>query len=237
MSGGRFLADLLNQSAAPLRDRLLLAVFAAGVPVPLSIGFGTVVEGFVAGSVGVVGKNLSYGLASLLVLGGLAVVLGDEERRAAMAIGWPSRTERRWALVGFPIGTGLYLAATALTSAAGMPMEGYDYGLSDPLTVGAVLFGAVLVSPIAEEVLFRGLLLGSLLGREWNPFLAGAASILAFGLLHAALLGVAGVIAMSAWAVVPTVLRLRFDGLSGAWLVHQLNNLWAYVGVVALGLG
>lgn len=237
MSGGRLLAKQLNQSAAPLRDRLLLAVFAAGVPVPLSIGFGTVAEQFVAGSVGVVGKNLSYGLASLLVLGGLAVVLSDDECHAALSLGWPSRKELRWSLLGFPVGSGLYLAATTLTSAAGIPLEGYEYGLSDPLTVGAVLFGAVLVSPIAEEVLFRGLLLGSLLGRGWHPSVAGAASILAFGLLHVALLGVAGVFAMSAWAIVPTVLRLRFDGLSGAWLVHQLNNLWAYLGVVALGLG
>lgn len=114
---------------------------------------------------------------------------------------------------------------------------GYEYGLADPLTVAAVVFGAVLVSPIAEETLFRGLVLGTLLGRGWHPVAAGATGILAFGVLHLPLLGPAGVIAMGAWSVVPTVLRLRFNSLGGAWAVHQFNNLWAYLGVVALGIG
>jgi len=222
-----------QNAATPLSDRSLLALVAAFLPVPLAIGFGSLA----GDAIGVVGKNLAYGTASLLVLVGLILALDGPERRAAFAIGRPSRTEVNWALLGFPVGTVLYLGATTVTSALGLPLQGYEYGLSDPITVGAVLFGAVLVSPLAEEVLFRGVLLGSLLGRGWHPALAGGAAILAFGVLHLPLLGPAGVIAMSAWSVVPTVLRLRFDSLTGAWLVHQVNNLWAYVGVVALGLG
>lgn len=223
----------LQQSAAPLSDRPLVALLGAFLPVPLAIGLGTLA----GDAVGVVGKNLAYGTASLLVLAGLAVVLDRPERRAVVPFERPGREELQWALLGFPVGTALYLGATAATSAAGLTLGGYEYGLSDPVTVGAVVFGAVLVSPLAEEVLFRGLLLGSLLGRGWRPLVAGGAAIVAFGVLHLPLLGPAGVIAMSAWSVVPTVLRLRFDSLSGAWLVHQLNNLWAYLGVVALGLG
>jgi membrane protease YdiL (CAAX protease family) len=230
------LADDLQPTAASLRDRPLLALLGAALPVPLAIALGTGVELLGGGTVGVVGKNLAYGTASLLVLGGLFVVLTDEER-AALRLRAPGRTELSWALVGFPVGTGLYLAATAATSAAGLEMGGYEYGLADPLTVAAVVFGAVLVSPIAEETLFRGLVLGTLLGRGWHPVAAGATGILAFGVLHLPLLGPAGVIAMGAWSVVPTVLRLRFNSLGGAWAVHQFNNLWAYLGVVALGIG
>jgi membrane protease YdiL (CAAX protease family) len=85
-------------------------------------------------------------------------------------------------------------------------------------------------------VLFRGFVLGSLLGRGWSPILAGGLTIVAFGVLHVALLGVAGVITMIAWSVFPTILRLRFNNLTGAWLLHFINNLWAYLGVVALGI-
>lgn len=93
------------------------------------------------------------------------------------------------------------------------------------LTIAVVVFGAVLVSPLAEGVLFRAVVPGALLGRGIHPVVAGGLAILAFGLIHVALLGIAGVIPMCAWAVVPTAVRLRFDNLSGAMLVHQLNNI------------
>lgn len=229
--------DRLRSRTAAIDDRILLSVLAAALPVPLAILFGIVYQGVVPGTeYGVVGKNVSYGVASLLVVGGVYLVLQDDERSAVFRFETPDGNELAWALVGFPIGTALYLGATAATKALGLTMGGYEYTLTDPVTVGAVVFGAVLVSPLAEEVLFRGLVLGALLGRGTPPILAGAAAIFAFGLIHVALLGVAGVIAMCAWAIVPTALRLRYDNLSGAWVLHQLNNVWAYLGVVALGI-
>ncbi|QDX41725.1 CPBP family intramembrane glutamic endopeptidase [Salarchaeum sp. JOR-1] len=228
----------LQRSAAPLNDRLRLSLVAAALPVPLAIGLGLGYQELIPGTAyGVVGKNFSYGLASLFVIGGVYALFSPAARAVAFRFDRPRKDELAWALLGFPIGTALYLGATAATEAAGLTMRGYEYTLSDPLTIAAVVFGAVLVSPLAEEILFRGMVLGSLLGRGIHPVVAGGLAILAFGLIHVALLGIAGVLTMCAWAIVSTAIRLRFDNLSGAWLVHQLNNLWGYIVVVAFGLG
>lgn len=227
----------LQRNSAALGDQLLVGIIAAALPVPLAISLGLGYQSLVPGAeYGVVGKNVSYGLASLLVVGGVYVLFTPAAQRVAFRFDRPSKDEIAWALLGFPIGTALYFGSTAATQAAGLTMSGYEYTLSDPITIAAVVFGAVLVSPLAEEILFRGVVLGALLGRGSHPVVAGAVAIFAFGLIHVALLGLAGVITMCAWAIVPTVLRLRFDNLSGAWFVHQLNNIWGYIIVVAFGL-
>lgn len=228
----------LQRNAAALDNHVLIGLIAAVLPVPLAIAFGLGYQAVAPGTeYGVVGKNVSYGFSSLLVISGVYVLFSPAARAVAFRFDRPSKDEAAWALLGFPIGTALYLGASAATQAAGLTMSGYEYTLSDPVVIGAVVFGAVLVSPLAEEVLFRGVVLGTLLGRGIHPVVAGGVAIMTFGLIHVSLLGIAGVITMCAWAIVPTALRLRFDSLSGAWFVHQLNNIWGYIVVVAFGLG
>lgn len=227
----------LVRVASPLDDRLLFSVVVAALPVPLSIAIGIVYSGYV----GVpepsdAAKNIMYGVTSLIAVGAVYYLLSEPERAAAFHFRRPSRSELTWTLVCFPLGSAAYLGGVALAEAAGFSLGGYEYGLSDPVVVGAVVFGAVIVAPIAEEILFRGVLLGSLLGRGVAPLLAGGVAIVAFGVMHVALLGVAGVIAIACWAVFPTLLRLRFNNLTGAWLLHFINNVWSYLGVVALGI-
>ena len=227
----------LKQTAAALDGRLPMAVIAVALPVPLAIAFGMTHEALMPSvEYGVAGKNITYGVASLLIVIAVYAMLGRRERAAVFNFSRPSKAELTWVLLGFPIGSALFLGAQTATSLAGFTMDGYEYTLADPVTVGAVVFGAVLVAPIAEEVLFRGLLLGGLLGRGIHPVVAGGVTILAFGCIHLAVLGIAGVVATCAWAVVPTALRLRYDNLSGAWLIHQINNIWSYLIVVAIGL-
>jgi len=227
----------LRRDAGAIDDRLGLAIVAAGLPVPLAIGFGMAYEAITGiSAVGAIGINVAYGLASLLAVGATALVLSERERAAVFQFDWPSRTELTWTAVGFPVGTALFLAGTVVMNAAGLTVGGYEYTLGDPVTVAAVVFGAVVVAPFAEELLFRGFLLGSLLGRGRSPAVAGLVSIAAFGLLHVAILGVAGVFVTALWSVVPTVLRLRFNNLTGAWLLHLVNNVWGYLVVVALGI-
>lgn len=226
-----------QRNTTSLDGRLLWGILAAVLPVPAAIALGIGYQAAIPGvEYGVAGKNITYGVSSLLVVGLVYAILGKTERAAVFRFTRPSESELTWALLGFPIGTALYVAASAATRAVGLTMGGYEYTLSEPITVGAVVFGAILVSPFAEEVLFRGLVLGTVLSRGVHPVVAGGVAILAFGLIHVALLGVAGVIVTCCWALVPTALRLRYDNLTGAWLVHQLNNLWGYLGVVALGL-
>lgn len=123
-----------------------------------------------------------------------------------------------------------------LAELAGAPtLDGFNYTLADTWTVLAVVFGGVLVAPLIEEVLFRGYLLGGLLGRGVSPALAGTATILLFAVIHFPLWGVAGVIGVSAWSILPTILRLRFDNVTSPWLLHVANNIWSNLGIVALG--
>lgn len=228
----------LRRDSSAIDDRLLFGVVAAGLPVPLSIAVGkayrTVTD---APEPGAAGTYVTYGAVSLFVVAAVYYSLSTTEREAVFRFERPGRDELAWTAVCFPLGTAAYLAGEALAGAAGFEMAGYEYGLSDPVTVGAVAFGAVLVAPLAEELLFRGLLLGTLLGRGVPPILAGVASILAFGAMHVVLLGVAGVVATMLWATFPTALRLRYNNVTGAWLLHLVNNLWGYFVVVALGIG
>lgn len=98
-------------------------------------------------------------------------------------------------------------------------------GRTGPLIILVVVAG--LIIPLAEEVLFRGLLYGWL--RRWGPAVAMVGSALLFGLPHgpssalpAALLGLG-----FAW------LRERDGSLLGPVLLHVLNNLGALLYVSA----
>ncbi|WP_137284690.1 CPBP family intramembrane glutamic endopeptidase [Halorussus salinisoli] len=230
--------DSLRTRASSVSDRTVLALVAAAIPVPLAIGLGVAygqLAGLEADQFGTVANNVSYGIASLAVVATVWGLLSETERDAAFRFERPGRAELGWTAVCFPVGVFLFVTATEIAAAFGAEMGGFGYTLEDPVTVAAVVFGGVLVAPFVEEVLFRGFLLGSLLGRGVSPVVAGVVTVVAFGAIHLPLLGVAGVFATTVWAILPTVLRLRFDNLSGAWLLHFVNNVWANVGVVALG--
>ncbi|MDJ1432813.1 CPBP family intramembrane metalloprotease [Halostagnicola sp. A-GB9-2] len=158
----------------------------------------------------------------------------EAERRSAFPLRRPTRAELALTLVFFPLGLGAFLGGEWVAGLLGFEMEPfYAYDLTDPATFVGVVVGAVIVSPVAEELLYRGALISSLGDRGWSPVAAGFGSIAVFAGYHVFALGVAGVFAIAAWAVFPTILRIRFDNLTGAWLLHLLNNVYAYV-IVAL---
>jgi membrane protease YdiL (CAAX protease family) len=231
-------AESLYATVEPLSDRVVLAAIAAVSPIVLT-------SLLIAGYVGVNGPgtevsrlvvDTSYGVSALVVIGGVFVALTDAEWRAAMPFEAPSRTELGWTLGCLPLAIGAFLLGSTVGELLGFELSGIGYSLSDTATLAAVVFGGVVVAPLVEELLFRGLLLGSLLDRGLSPLSAGAASVLLFAMIHIVSLGVAGVLAIAGWAVFPTLLRLKFNNLAGAWLLHLANNLWAYVVVVALGM-
>ncbi|MEF8780326.1 MAG: CPBP family glutamic-type intramembrane protease [Haloferacaceae archaeon] len=230
--------EALFDDAEPLSDRLRLGVVAGFLPVVLT-------SMWVASYVGLVGPeaevtravvDAGYGLAGIAVLGGVYLVLGERERRATIRFTAPGRTELLWTAICLPLAVGAFLLGSSVGELLGYELGGLEYSLSDPVTVAAVVFAGVVVAPVVEEILFRGLLLGSLLGRGTSPAVAGGATVLLFASMHLVSLGVAGVLAIAGWAVFPTLLRLRFNNLTGAWLLHVLNNVYSYLVVVALGL-
>lgn len=230
-------AESLSATAEPLSERIALATVAAVSPILLT-------SLLIAGYVGIAGPeaeiprlvvDTAYGISALAVLGGVYALLTDAEWRAAMPLEAPTTTELGWTAVCLPLAVGAFVLGSTIGELLGFELSGISYSLSNTPTLAAVVFGGVLVAPLVEELLFRGLLLGSLLDRGLSPISAGAVSVLLFAAIHLISLGPAGVLAIACWAVFPTLLRLKFDNLAGAWLLHLANNVWAYLIVVALG--
>jgi membrane protease YdiL (CAAX protease family) len=209
---------------------LPVAVSAPVVPVVLTLVLtaGVALAGVVR-DVGQLEAYALYGVANLMVLGGLFVILSSRARRAVAPFETPSVREFGAAGLAFVAGLVAYQTATVVNGVLGTPMEGMSYTLSDPVAVVLIVFGAVVVAPVAEEVLFRGLLLGYLLDRGYTPVAAGAAVVVAFALIHLPNFGIGGAVFILLWGPFPTALRLWFDNLTGAWLMHAANNLFAYV--------
>lgn len=175
---------------------------------------------------------LMAGATLIVVMAILWWWLDARERTAAFPFRSPSATEVGWALAFVPLGFVTIEIVTEAMTPLGFTFTGPNYDLTDPVITAGVLVGPLLLAPIFEEALVRGLLLGSLLDRGLSPAAAGLVTILVFAVPHI-WLGVAGVVGLAAWAVFPTILRLRFNNLTGAVLLHFLNNVIAYVVLVA----
>lgn len=183
--------------------------------------------------------GMSDGVTFLLVGAALIVVmvilwrwLDAQERTAAFPFRYPGVTEVGWALAFVPLGFVTVQLVTEAVAPLGFNFTEPNYDLTDPVIAAGVLVGPLVLAPIFEEALIRGLLLGSLLDRGLSPSVAGLVTILVFAVPHI-WLGVAGVVGLAAWAVFPTILRLRFNNLTGAVLLHFFNNVIAYVVLVA----
>jgi hypothetical protein len=118
-----------------------------------------------------------------------------------------------------------------------------------PLAVAfaAVVLPAMIVSPIGEELLFRGLIQQSF-ARRWNVVIATVVNGLAFGLVHLHVHGLwrdaAGfhlhlisgalmVLLMAGVSAVFTLCRLRSGSLYAAMVAHSACNL-AMIGAIFL---
>jgi len=176
---------------------------------------------------------LASGIGLLVPVGALWLWFDAHERMAAFPFHIPSTAEIGWALAFVPLGIAASTLGIEATTTFGFTAVTFGYDLTDPLTAVGVLVGPVLLAPLLEEALFRGLLIGTFVDRGWSPFVAGLVALLVFAGLHV-WLGVAGMIGIAVWTVFPTMLRLRFDNLAGAYLLHLLNNVYSYVLVVVL---
>lgn len=105
--------------------------------------------------------------------------------------------------------------------------EGFDYVLTFGHLPGEFLW-SVITAPVFEEMTFRGLLLGCLLARGWNPWVAVTIAAAAFAATHdqyqlPALVSVfAGGLALG-W------LRIVSKGLLAPILAHSIANGWIFI--------
>jgi len=106
-----------------------------------------------------------------------------------------------------------------------------------PLTWVGVFLGVVVLQPVVEELLFRGLLLRALL-RRVSPTGAVLVSSAAFGAIHllgtsASLEGLSAVVGLSGLGIVLAVQALRSGALGRPALTHIGFNLLTVVSLLA----
>lgn len=236
---GRIVDNEVRAAVSSLEDRSWLLLAIAALPVLLTSAFfigHSIATGTPSDAYGRPIGYLLYGLASIVTVGGLYVLLSSDEWAAVFRLSRPSGTELGWAVVAFAIGLGVYAMTSRVSAALGYELQGLSYSLSDPTTLAIIILGAVIIAPITEEILYRGLVLGVLLSRGLGVVSAVVIMTVIFALIHLPNFGVAGTLFISVWGLLPALLRLRFDNLSGAITMHGLNNVFTYLVAVGLGL-
>jgi membrane protease YdiL (CAAX protease family) len=178
---------------------------------------------------------LVYGCVNLLAVGMLYGILSPDRRESVFVFHRPSLREVAAAHGAFAAGLCVYQLIARVNALLGVQLSGRAYSVDDTIALFAVVAGAVVLAPVTEEILYRGLVLRALTDRGFGSVGATVLLTVLFAFIHLPNFGVGGTVFISAWGILPAVLRLRYDNLTGAVAMHVLNNLFAYVIVVALG--
>ncbi len=101
----------------------------------------------------------------------------------------------------------------------------------DHLALGLLALTAIVVAPLFEELLFRGVML-PVIGRTWGPLPAVVASALVFALAH---LSFSEALPLLALGLVLGWLRLQTGRLLSCTLMHGLWNGFTFLNLVLLG--
>jgi membrane protease YdiL (CAAX protease family) len=178
--------------------------------------------------------TLVYGVANVVVAVGLYTFVADDVWHASALFRRPSRGEvvagGGAAVAGIVVG---WPTTTILSDALGVSRYTIP-SVTSPVGTASLFFGAIVVAPVVEEILFRGLLVGYLLDRGYGPAVTGGLSVAVFSGIHVFVGGVAGVLNALLLGALLTWLRLRFDNLVGAWLMHLVNNALEFGVAIAL---
>jgi membrane protease YdiL (CAAX protease family) len=99
-----------------------------------------------------------------------------------------------------------------------------------PITVIALLAGAVLVAPFCEEIFFRGFVFTGLVG-GMTPWLAGLVSALLFGIAHG---DVGSFVPLFVIGLVLAFVRWRTGSIWPGMALHAFNNALAAIAVLSV---
>jgi membrane protease YdiL (CAAX protease family) len=130
------------------------------------------------------------------------------------------------------LGVALLLANVAANSLLGPESSDRELVASAETVLERVVLaiGVVLVAPVVEESLFRGLLQGAM-ERRVQTWIAIALAALPFGLLH----GPALALFFFLWSLPVGWVTWRLGSIRPAIVVHAVNNLVGVVGLLAIG--
>lgn len=137
------------------------------------------------------------------------------------------------ALIGVVIAFITYPTIEALLKPIGVSMfwqaeKSIPLNLVSALDFSLVLLFAVLIGPIAEEIIFRGYLLTAFLQRKQKMITALLLSALIFSSIHI-YLGPGVMVFIFFWAFIPAFLYLKFKSLYPAIIFHMVNNFITYI--------
>jgi membrane protease YdiL (CAAX protease family) len=221
----------MTATRAPVPGRRLLAALGIWIGIATAVGAATALAARAIAPRWATAANLSAVIAAE-VYAALVVVLLLVIGRP---LGWrtPHRQDVLWGLAA----TAATWAAVAAVSLALWPLLGSLDGLFDALTfigsdggrlavVGPVLAvlsvaRAVVITPLAEELLFRGALYGWL-RRWWPAWATTAATAAAFAAIHGSLVAVVPFTLV--FGIVTGWLRERTGSVAAGFVAHVLNN-------------
>jgi uncharacterized protein len=139
---------------------------------------------------------------------------------------------REWLLAagaGLLMILAVYPLARLLVQALGFgPPRGFAISSSPADIIGAILVLGLLI-PLAEEILFRGFLIGLLREKFGSAWLAGLVGALFFAAVHLPRMGLGGALFILLWSAVPVALFLWTRNVFVTSGAHSINNLFAYV--------
>lgn len=102
--------------------------------------------------------------------------------------------------------------------------EDYAYAVSLDHMPGEVLW-TIVTAPIFEEMAFRGLFLGCLLARGWNPWIAIGVTAAAFASIHGQYY-LPGLLSVFVGGLLFGALRVLTGGLAAPIMAHMTMNAW-----------
>lgn len=219
----------LEETVAPLADCSLLRTLLFPL-VPIL----TVTLAMTAGIAAHRGADPGWPEWALLVpLGAayVAVVAGLYRRwdratwEAATVVRAPTPRELGVAVAAAAVGIGIVVVGNVAATAVGLAPHARA-PVTSAAGIAALVLTTLVIAPIAEEFLFRGLVLGHFLARGYGIATASVLSIAVFALVHVFMAGAVSIAITGALGALLTALRLWYDSLVAPWLMHLLVNAW-----------
>ena len=176
-----------------------------------------------------------YALCSWVSFAGVVCAVGWSRLRAHGLRVVSSTARLVAAAVALLVGIALYRTVESALLTAGLTgVEGMNYARPTVAEAALLLVSAVGTAAFCEEVFFRVIWIG-VLGTRIPRIAAAVLGILVFSIIHYPYFGLGGVVFVSVWAVLPSVLFLAFRDITAPLLLHVSNNAFAYL-VVPLWL-
>lgn len=176
---------------------------------------------------------LLLGVAGWFVVCGLYWHWDADTWRASAPFRRPSRAEIGASLLAAGLGIGIMILGNNAAVAVGATPHHLGR-VTTSVGLASFVFGALVTAPVTEEVLFRGMLFGHLVSHDHGVEVAAVISMVLFGLSHVFIAGIVSVCITALVGGLLVALRIGYDNLAGAWLMHLLVNGWGLLTALAV---